>query len=468
MKSSVEGTSFGGAFQELMAARWVLLIAAGIALAVTLIYIKFMDWCAFWLSWLSVFLVFAALVGSGVWTLIYRADKIEKNPSFEDDSGATWLNFYAYTAFIAAGIYLLVMICCFSSLRIAIAVIETAADYFADTKRIIMVPLLFFVIGIIMFVMWVAGMICVASIGEIAVDSVSTQSKEIEWSSETTWAVWYMVFGFIWIIALLVTMNEFVVIVSAVTWYYSDKTIEDDDGIPGDSDVSYGFKWMFRYHFGSLAFGSFILALVWMIRIIFEYIGEKMVDAVAGNGCTKCLFACIHCCLDCFDRFVRYLNRNAYIYMALSSESFCSSALNSFILILKNAAKFSFVEGIADVFMFLAKFFISISTTALSWLIMGAMTDVDNPFMPLFVIFMLSYMVSAVFMAVFDVSANTILQCYLMDKSIASQQGLADPDHIPPTMTKFFQHPSVQDRMGPSSGGVKHDRDADEKANLLA
>ena len=226
-------------------------------------------------------------------------------------------------------------------------------------------PVLYFFIGICLFVMWVAAMICVASIGNITVESVESQSKDIEWSETTEWAVWYMIFGFIWIIAFLVAANDFVVIVSAITWYYSNKEEEDDDGIPGDSDVRFGFWWSVRYHFGSLAFGSFILTLIWIIRIIFEYIGEKMIDASGNNGCTRCLIGCIRCCLDCFDRFMRYLNRNAFIYMALSGESFCSSALNAFILILKNAAKFSFVEGIADMFMFLAKFFIAIGTTAL-------------------------------------------------------------------------------------------------------
>ncbi len=252
-----------------------------------------------------------------------------------------------------------------------------------------------------------------------------------------------MVFGFFWIVSFLIACNEFVVIVSAITWYFSDKTIEDDDGIPGDSDVKYGFWWSVRYHMGSLAFGSFILAVVWIIRIIFEYIGEKMIEATGNNGCTRCMISCIHCCLDCFDRFIRYINRNAYIYMALSGESFCSSALNSFILILKNSAKFAFVQGIADVFMFLAKFFISIATTSLSWLFMGLMADVESPFLPLFVVFLLSYMIASIFIAIFDVSANTILQCYLMDKEIAAQQGLSDPDHIPPTMTNFFKHPAV-------------------------
>mmetsp|Transcript_28906 Transcript_28906/g.35728 ORF Transcript_28906/g.35728 Transcript_28906/m.35728 type:complete len:192 (+) Transcript_28906:191-766(+) len=74
MKASVEQTSFGGAFANLLEARWILLIGAGLCLVCTLIYIKFMDWCAYWLSWFSVFLIFACLVGSGVWTLLYRSD----------------------------------------------------------------------------------------------------------------------------------------------------------------------------------------------------------------------------------------------------------------------------------------------------------------------------------------------------------------------------------------------------------
>ena len=52
--------------------------------------------------------------------------------------------------------------------------IETAADFFADTKRIIFVPVLYFFIGISIFVMWIAAMICVASVGNITVDSIET------------------------------------------------------------------------------------------------------------------------------------------------------------------------------------------------------------------------------------------------------------------------------------------------------
>ena len=85
-----------------------------------------------------------------------------------------------------------------------------------------------------------------------------------------------MYFGILWIIAFLMAANEFVTIVSTCTWYFSRKDIPDDDGIPGDSEVWKGFWWSIRYHAGTLAFGSLLIAIVWLIRSIFEYIGEKV------------------------------------------------------------------------------------------------------------------------------------------------------------------------------------------------
>jgi len=337
-------------------------------------------------------------------------------------------------AWTMAGLYYVIMACNFRSLRVSIAIIETAADFFADTKRIVIVPLLYFIFGMGLFSLWMWGFTCVCSVGTVNVVDPALQYRTIDWT-DTTWTYfWLMIFAILWIFSFLIAANEFVVIVSAATWYFSRKDIPDDDGIPGDSDVWKGFYWSIRYHMGSLAFGSFILAVVWVIRLIFEYVGEKMHEASGNNSFTKCMFSCIRCCLDCFDRFVRYLNRNAYIYMAISSESFCSSALNSFILILKNLAKFSFVEGIGGVFMFLAKFCIAIVTTLIGFLLLDAFAPdgqkVEDPFLPTALIFAFSYVVAAIFISVFDTSANTILQCYLIDVDIAKQMKL-EPKHVP-------------------------------------
>jgi solute carrier family 44 (choline transporter-like protein), member 2/4/5 len=89
-------------------------------------------------------------------------------------------------------------------------------------------------------------------------------------------------FGIFWLIAFIVTASEFVVIVSTCTWYFSSKEQPKSKlnkigfgDKPGDAEVMKGFYWSWRYHCGSIAFGSLILAIVWAIRAVFEYMSKK-------------------------------------------------------------------------------------------------------------------------------------------------------------------------------------------------
>jgi choline transporter-like protein 2/4/5 len=378
------------------------------------------------------------LIGVGLAAFLEWSDLV--NRSEYDSSTATWLEVTYITSWVFAAIYCLVMMCNFKSLRVSIAIIETAADFFADTKRIVFIPVIYFAVGILIFFAWVYGVICVASIGPIYVDNINLQSKTVDRTEGTNWEIAGMFFGFLWIASMLIAMNDYVVIVSSATWYFSRKDVPDDDGIAGDADVWKGFWWSFRYNFGSLAMGSFILTLVWIVRLIFEFVGELLKDSTGGNSCVRCLLICIRCCLDCFDRFVRFLNSNAYIYMAISGESFCPSALHSFLLILKNAAKFAFVNGMASIFMFLAKFTIAIVTALICWGLLKVWPDdagTQGTFMPCAFVFLFAYLIGSTFISIFDTSSICILQCYLKDLDIAKQSGL-DPTHVPETLARFL------------------------------
>jgi len=329
-----------------------------------------------------------------------------------------------FAAFFSAGLYYIFLVCCFKQLRVSIAIIETAADWFADTKRIIFVPIGYFCLAILVFAAWTCGIAMVSSLSEDPITAQTgdpllngtptySQWKNLNWAPATYYMIYTMSFGIIWLMAFIVCANEFVTIVATCTWYFSRKDIPDSDGIPGDSEVYKGYLWSIRYHFGSLAFGSCVLTIVWIIHALMEYIGGKIEDATAGNGCTKCLLGCIRCCMDCFDRFMRHLTQNAYIYLALSNSSFCESALNAFLLILKNSVKFAMVDGIAHIFMFIGKCCISITTTSLAYLLIKPMlptgVTLSSPVIPIIVIFMISYLIAAIFIGIFDAGANTIL-----------------------------------------------------------
>lgn len=68
-------------------------------------------------------------------------------------------------------------------------------------------------------------------------------------------------------------------IVAVASWYFTAKSDKR-----GDFSIIRGYWWLVRYNLGSVLFGSFLIAVVWMIRAIFEYIDSKMKNVNAQAG----------------------------------------------------------------------------------------------------------------------------------------------------------------------------------------
>jgi len=56
--------------------RWVIFVSIFIALILALCYIKFMDWCAVYIAWITLVVIEIALVSMGVISYIYAQDII--------------------------------------------------------------------------------------------------------------------------------------------------------------------------------------------------------------------------------------------------------------------------------------------------------------------------------------------------------------------------------------------------------
>jgi len=121
--------------------------------------------------------------------------------------------------------------------------------------------------------------------------------------------LWYSLFCFFWVAALIIASTQYVLIVAVASWYFTENTDKR-----GDFSICRGYWWTFRYNAGSLMFGSFLIALVWMIRVIFEYLQRKIVESQGGQPAPPIQFMikCMRCCIDCCHRFIKYINENAY------------------------------------------------------------------------------------------------------------------------------------------------------------
>merc|ERR1711968_130145 len=152
------------------------------------------------------------------------------------------------------------------------------------------------------------------------------------------------------------------------------------------------FKRALKYHLGSIAFGSLIIAIIKFIRAVVAYVQAKCNKAAGKAGAigklVKVVLCAIQCCIWCMEKCMKFINRNAYILIAIHGLSFCTAAKRSFFLILRNIARIGAVASLSTVFLFLGKMFIcAIPTTAAVYLlIMSEDTKVASPGMPLVVI----------------------------------------------------------------------------------
>jgi len=110
---------------------------------------------------------------------------------------------------IIAGILAVAFACCifcgFKSLKMAIDVIDASSDYLATTKRVILVPVLYFFLTIICLLIWISAFACVASMNEITADTnLIPQAKDLEWKDgKIKLMALFMLFGILWICAWL-------------------------------------------------------------------------------------------------------------------------------------------------------------------------------------------------------------------------------------------------------------------------
>lgn len=185
----------------------------------------------------------------------------------------------------------------------------------------------------------------------------------------------------------------------------------------GQLKLFQGFYWAFRYNTGSLAFGSLILGFIWIIRSPFEFMLRKM-QKTDENGVTRTLSAMDCCCCNFCNKFIKYLNRNAYIQVALTGENFCPSAMKAYTIALKGRGYFMQTNGLSSFIMVMAKLAISMVSVLFAQVMLTTIDDLVMPLIPILIVFAVSYFIAGHFLSVYLTTSQTLLQCIFVHMDI--------------------------------------------------
>uniref|UniRef100_A0A8D2D9C4 Choline transporter-like protein n=1 Tax=Sciurus vulgaris TaxID=55149 RepID=A0A8D2D9C4_SCIVU len=366
----------------------------------------------------------------------------------------TWLAAVIVLA-VLEGILLLLLIFLRQRIRIAIALLKEASKAVGQMMSTMFYPLVTFVLLVICIAYWAMTALYLATSGQPQyiywVSNVSAPGCEnvpvntscdpldqsMNYSCPGLMCTFqgysstglvqrslfnlqiYGVLGLFWTLNWVLALGQCVLAGAFASFYWAFHKPRDIPTFP----LSSAFIRTLRYHTGSLAFGALILTIVQIARIILEYIDHKLRGA--QNPMARCIMCCFKCCLWCLEKFIKFLNRNAYIMIAIYGKNFCVSAKNAFMLLMRNIVRVVVLDKVTDLLLFFGKLLVVGGVGVLSFFffsgrIQGLGKDFESPhlnyyWLPIMTSILGAYVIASGFFSVFGMCVDTLFLCFLED-----------------------------------------------------
>src|SRR3990167_4691123 len=259
--------------RDMLRAWQIYLISLTVAFLLALLYCLLLSCCA---GVVVTFLIIGLLGGLIALGFFFKQqyDSMVTGDAVTEENPTPY--FYAYWICWALAVLLTFIVCCmWSRIMLAVSVIQATADFITDYIQVLFVPIFFVIILGAFYAFWIYAGAYLFSTGE-STYVVGKSYGKMNWTSETRF-LWYVhLFSLFWNTSFFLYLSNFVIIVSAVTWYFASN--KDDIGSP----ITFGFAWGVTYHIGSIAFGSLILAIVWSIQAFLAYLQQQKEQLKGG------------------------------------------------------------------------------------------------------------------------------------------------------------------------------------------
>jgi len=301
-------------------------------------------------------------------------------------------------------------------------VIETSRALASMTFLVISIPLFQVIFYTIATVPWVFGLVYMAAMGDVSTATggfyagtvkVEYAYKQFSYNEQQQKYAWFYLFGYFWTSEFIVALGQMITSMSLCCYYFT----RDKKRI-GNSTVFSALRLICRYHLGTVAFGSCIVALVRLLRAYITYLEQTALKN--KTKFQKFLAAVLECFMYCIERCIKYINFNAYIQTCIWGSSFCVSAFNAFWLIFRNLARIVAVTGVTSFLSLIGKVMVIALSGGTFVMVMQEHfpNEVKSLIMPTVLVCLIAAAVSIMFFEVFNMGTTVLLQCYIADEEM--------------------------------------------------
>jgi len=333
---------------------------------------------------------------------------------------------------IVGVIVLLILLVVWKRVKLVVQLFREAGRAVHAMPLILLQPLLTFVAFAILAISWALGLAFIETAG---IPEKNTDSGYIQYSKDhfLFWIRVYHLFGFLWMANFFVACQHMVIAGAVAGWYFCrDKK---KLGMP----ILSSFIRLVRYHIGSVAFGSFIIALIQLIRIIMAYVERKLKKHIGSSNPINIILKVCQCCLWCFEKCMKFLNRNAYIEVAIYGYNFCKAARKAFSLLASNILRVAAINSVGTFVLFLGKAAVVASTVLIGIQIMQTQEDmVKHQWAPITLAAIFAYMIVDCFIGVYGMAIDTIFLCFCEDSD--RNDGITKPYYMSVGLMEFVDN----------------------------
>lgn len=331
--------------------------------------------------------------------------------------------------FFALGLVFLIATCCaHNAINTATACVGAATDALFAMPCMLLMPVFEILIKVVIFSILMYFFAYLVSAGEMDTKTyasvggteVNGLRRHFKHDDKEKGFIWFFIFGMFWFMELANAMGQFAISFSVVGWYYTPKPKNHNW-----CGLVWGYIYGCTFHLGTLAFGSFIIALCRWLRLVMTVLERTEGE---GNPVAKCIAKILICCITCFEKFFKMINKNAYIDVCITSNNFCGAAgdVMQFLaghapeILILNGACFVFCAGGVTLISGLTGFLTYYLVTGQSrWTDEASPHHVESPAFVVAVATIIAIFVSYAFMVIFDHTADTLLYTYCWNKSKA-------------------------------------------------
>ncbi|KAM9474759.1 choline transporter-like protein 5-B [Clarias gariepinus] len=465
ISSLLDAKDFTVKIFEDLSRTWIwILTGLVITMMISLLFILLLRLMAGVLLW-SVICGVISAVGYGIWHCCWEYVTLRGNPDadvsvtdlgFQTDFrlylqlSQTWLIFTIVLA-VTESVIVLVLIFLRRRVCIAIALLKEGSRAIGCVTSTLFYPIITFILLAVCITYWAMTAVFLASSGDAVYKVMSTQTG-CKYSNMTcdpqtfsqgnvssVCAGSQCVFAFyggesvyhrhlvvlqvcnaavlLWLMNFTLALGRCTLSGAFAVYYWTLRKPADVPACP----VSASFSRALRFHTGSLAFGALLLTAVQFIRVALEYLDHKLKDVHSPLG--RFLVCCLKCCFWCLERFIRFMNRNAYTMIAIYGRSFCASARDAFFLLMRNVVRVAVLDKVTDFLLFLGKILISGGVGVLAFFFFTrqipgfqeSVPSLNYYWVPLLAVVFGSYVVAHGFFSVYAVCVDTMFLCFLVD-----------------------------------------------------